>query len=120
MKKLGDQAEIKAIEYLKQQGYTIIDTNFKYGRFGEIDIIGKKEKKVYFFEVKYRKNDFFGIPEESITKAKKRKLFYSLEFYCLKNMIDRENIEVHIITFLGDLSKKDCIVHHYKNVDIGF
>jgi len=48
-----------AIEYLKKNNYHILETNFKYGRIGEIDIIGKKDEKVIFFEVKYRRNDTF-------------------------------------------------------------
>lgn len=37
-KLLGDIAEDKALEFLKQQGLKLIDRNF-YCRFGEIDLI---------------------------------------------------------------------------------
>ncbi len=119
MKKLWDQAELMAIEYLKKNNYHILEINFKYGRIGEIDIIGKKEDKVIFFEVKYRRNDTFWFPEESITKLKKQKIFYTIEFYCFENSINMEEIEFNVISIFWDLWA-DFLIKHYKNVDIWF
>ena len=69
-KKTGDQWEIVAIKYLQKNGYTILDTNFKFGRFWEIDVIAKKDDITVFIEIKYRLSTVFGSPEESITKNK--------------------------------------------------
>ncbi|MBF0913885.1 YraN family protein [Candidatus Gracilibacteria bacterium] len=50
-KQKGDNGELIAIKYLKSKGFEICDTNFKFGRFGEIDIIAEKEGFFYFFEL---------------------------------------------------------------------
>ncbi len=49
-KKTWDQGEIVAIKYLKNKWYEIKDTNFKFGRFWEIDIVAQKEKKLYLLK----------------------------------------------------------------------
>ena len=62
-KKTGDIWEIVAIKYLQKNGYSILDTNFKFGRFGEIDVIAKKDDITVFIEIKYRLSTSFGSPE---------------------------------------------------------
>ena len=47
----GELAEQIAVQYLKQQNYTIIDQNFTVSG-GEVDIIAIKDNVMYFFEVK--------------------------------------------------------------------
>jgi len=47
----GDLAELKAISYLKDKGFVIIEHNF-YFRGGEIDIIAIKNNVLHFVEVK--------------------------------------------------------------------
>jgi len=54
MKKIWDQAELLSIDYLKRNWYQIIDTNFKFSTFWEIDIIAKLENIYVFVEVKFR------------------------------------------------------------------
>ena len=55
-KAIGSLGENLAIDYLKQNKYKILDTNFK-NRFGEIDIISKKNDLIIIIEVKGR----FGV-----------------------------------------------------------
>lgn len=49
--KLGKIGEDCACEYLKKNGYKIIDQNY-LRKWGELDIVAKKAKKLYFVEVK--------------------------------------------------------------------
>ena len=83
MKKSWDQAEIIAIEYLKKKGYTLLETNFKFSIFWEVDLICEYEWKTIFIEVKYRSSEKYGIGEESITKNKLFKLQKTIEYYCV-------------------------------------
>ena len=50
-RKIGTEYEKKAAEYLRQQGFLILEQNF-YSRFGEIDIIAKDGRYFVFIEVK--------------------------------------------------------------------
>ncbi|PID87660.1 hypothetical protein CSB07_00210 [Candidatus Gracilibacteria bacterium] len=115
-KKIGDVGELTAIKYLQSKGYKILDTNFKFGRFGEIDIICEKNSITVFLEVKYRLNEKYGIGEESITKYKLSKLKKTIDFYCVKNSIDFEKIRFDAITILK--KEKFFRIKHYKNVEI--
>ena len=71
--KLGEQI---AQKYLEAEGYTILETNWRWGR-GEIDLIAQYKDVLVFVEVKTRSNTDFGQPEEAIT-VKKQNLFYEL------------------------------------------
>ena len=52
----GKNGENIAKNYLKKQGYRIIDTNYKT-KIGEIDIVAMKDKVLSFIEVKSRYDD---------------------------------------------------------------
>jgi len=70
----GKYGEVLAKEYLEQLGHSIIATNFRYKKLGEIDIITKKDKRLHFIEVKTRKNDNYGFPYEAVDKKKLSKI----------------------------------------------
>ena len=38
----GKKGELMAVRYLKNSGYSILETNFR-SRFGEIDIVGQTD-----------------------------------------------------------------------------
>lgn len=116
MKKTWDNGELIAIRYLQKHNYTLRDTNFRFGRFGEIDLIAEKEDRVYFFEVKYRRSVKYGTPEEAVIPAKLHKCQKTLEFYCKKNHISWENIQFDVITIFK--WKESYKITHYKNISL--
>lgn len=72
-----------AEQFLKKQGYRIVERNFRC-KFGEIDLIGFKKGVLSFIEVKTRSSDAFGQPIESIDKAKQRRLVRLANYYLYK------------------------------------
>ena len=114
--KIWNSGELIAIKYLQSHDYLIIDTNFKFWRFWEIDIIANKDRITVFIEVKYRNSTTYWIPEESITKYKLSKCKKTIEYYCKKNKIDFEKIRFDAITILK--KEKNHRVTHYKNIEI--
>ena len=56
----GNVYEQMAADYLEKQGMRILERNFRRGRNGEIDIIGRDGKYLVFVEVKYRSGDEKG------------------------------------------------------------
>lgn len=117
MKKSWDQAEIIAIEYLKKKGYKLLETNFKFSIFWEVDLICEYEWKTIFIEVKYRSSEKFWIGEESITKNKLFKLQKTIEYYCVWHHIDFEHIQFDVISLLK--WEKSYKLTHYKNQTLG-
>ncbi|MBI4330379.1 MAG: YraN family protein [Chloroflexi bacterium] len=83
-KETGALGEKLAADFLKKQGYRILETNYRGGRLGEIDIIAIHKGELVFLEVRTKTGDSFGLPEESITYTKKRRLA-SLALYYLQS-----------------------------------
>lgn len=80
----GRQYEQKACKYLVQQGFEIVECNF-YSRFGEIDIIAKKQDVLHFIEVKG--GERFN-PLYAITPKKIRKMIQTIQYYLFLHRLD--------------------------------
>lgn len=70
---IGTRGEDLAADYLRGDGFTILDRNWRC-RHGEIDIIAARDELLVFVEVKTRTGHGFGTPAESVTYAKLRRL----------------------------------------------
>ena len=82
----GTSYEIKAEEYLLQNGYKILERNFR-NRSGEIDIIAKDGEYFCFIEVKYRTTNDFGNPFEAVDYRKQNQIRKVANYYCMKNIL---------------------------------
>ncbi|MDO5481131.1 MAG: ribonuclease HII [Candidatus Saccharibacteria bacterium] len=74
-KVFGDRAEEVVADYLQESGHKILARNLRTHDF-EIDIISKKSGRIYFTEVKYRKN---GNPLDAIDPKKYTKMVQSAD-----------------------------------------
>lgn len=70
---LGERGETLAWHYLKEQGYRILEKNYRCP-IGEIDVIARKNGRLLFIEVKTRQSHDFGRPEEAVGFHKQKKL----------------------------------------------
>ncbi len=68
---VGKTGEMATLEFLKNRGYRILETNARTP-FGEIDIVARKKGVPIFVEVKTRATSSLGPPYLSITKTKER------------------------------------------------
>ncbi len=69
----GFGAERLAEDFLRKKGFRPVAANF-LTRVGEIDLIMEDGPTLVFIEVKRRRNEAYGEPEESVTAAKCRKI----------------------------------------------
>lgn len=69
-----------ARKYLEKNGYKIIKQNYKT-KYAEIDLVVKKGNEMVFVEVRAKKGENFGAPEETINKRKLRKLWGNAKAY---------------------------------------
>jgi len=83
----GRAAESAAVEYLKSQVYKILDQNWRT-RLCEIDIVAKKNKTIYFVEVKYRHNSEQGQGLDYITPAKLKQMTFAARMWLADNVWD--------------------------------
>ena len=82
---VGKKGEEFAQEFLKKQGYKILETNKHFSKFCEIDIIAEDKNTLVFCEVKTRKTDICGSPFEAITKSKYQNIKKGVFFYLQEN-----------------------------------
>jgi putative endonuclease len=94
-KTTGNQGELLTALYLKNLGYTILAMNYRK-KWGEIDVIGKKDDKVHFVEVKTvsygTKQDLDHAvargthrPEENVHEYKLKKLHRAIESWLIEH-----------------------------------
>ncbi|MFA6608513.1 MAG: YraN family protein [Candidatus Paceibacterota bacterium] len=82
--------------FLMKHGFSVIETNYRT-RYGEIDIIAKKDNVLRFIEVKSVKvRDFLNLknlkvrPEDNLTKDKWSKLVISCDTFLLHKNVSHE------------------------------
>lgn len=75
--KVGEEA---AVQYLLQQGYRILERNYRC-RFGEIDLIARDGRTLAFIEVKTRRSQRFGPAASAVTFEKQRHLIKASQIY---------------------------------------
>jgi len=83
-RELGTFYEDAASEYLQRKGIMILERNFRC-RMGEIDIIGKENDCVVFFEVKYRKSGEYGQAIAAVDYKKQKRISKCASFYCMQH-----------------------------------
>ena len=98
--RLGKEGEMQAVEYLAENGYTIRETNWRFRR-DELDIIAEKNGTLVIVEVKTRRNDTFGRPEDAINEAKIRRILAATEEYLIRNDLDCP-IRFDVISLIGE------------------
>lgn len=110
-REFGSKGEDIACEYLKKNGYEIVERNKHFSKFCEIDIIAKFKNKFVFVEVKTRKSNNFGTPLEAITKAKYNNIKTGVLSY-----LNEKNIKNYQIDVIGIILYPELKIEHVKNV----
>ncbi|EIZ7125690.1 YraN family protein, partial [Campylobacter jejuni] len=77
----------------------ILKRNF-HSKFGEIDIIAKKDEILHFIEVKFTQNDYEV--SERLDRKKLEKILKTIEFYHLKNGISLD-FQIDLICIKNDV-----------------
>ena len=86
---LGKKGEELAIDFLMKSGYKIKAKNWRYLK-AEVDIIAQKENTIIAVEVKTRSSDYFGDPQDFITKKKIELLVMAMSEYVISKDLDVE------------------------------
>ncbi len=118
---IGVKGEDIACKYLEKKGYRIVCRNY-LKKWGEIDIVAQKDKKLYFVEVKtvsreinlsYPNNvprvtkDEYR-PEENVHEGKLRRLGRVIQSYLLETYQEEEepDWQFDVAVVLLDMKKK--------------
>ena len=110
-RKKGIDFENKVSCYLESVGYVVLERNYRYYRFSEIDIIALDGCVVVAIEVKgisHFWND--ECISEKVGCDKISKIRYALISYCREQKLEDRQMRVDVIAVKG---KK---ITHYKNI----
>lgn len=77
---IGKEAEILAGHFYCEKGFLILERNYRYGR-AEVDLILKNKDLLVFVEVKARRNEDFGTPENFMSKAQQTRVLKAADQY---------------------------------------
>lgn len=86
-KQLGAWGESVAAHHLEAKGYQIVARNWRCS-LGEIDLIVKQGEAYAFVEVKTRRGEGMGAPEEALTAVKAQKLLDLASHYIAEHDLD--------------------------------
>jgi putative endonuclease len=95
-KAIGNKAESIACDFLLNNGYSIIERNYHFGK-NEIDIIAGKENLIIFVEVKSKSSDSMTNPEAAINSMKQQKIFKVANYYVMDKKISGADFRFDVI-----------------------
>lgn len=83
----GTWGEAEVARYLRRRGYQLLAHSYRC-RFGEIDLIARKDGILCFVEVKTRTNLSCGLPREFVTPQKQARLRKTAACYLMSRELD--------------------------------
>ena len=108
---LGKKGEQLALDYILQQGYAIVERNYRFDK-AEVDIIAKKEDILAIIEVKTRSTSDFGNPQDFVKPKQIQRLVKAVDEYVTVNDLDVEvRFDIIAITKEG----KGFNIEHLEN-----
>ena len=135
MNKVGKFGEDVACVFLKKHGYKIVERNYSK-KWGELDIVAKKAKKLCFVEVKTvscemsdveqvgnqasvthvtaRNSDYR--PEDNMSQSKIKKFTRVIQTYLQEKGIDKMEWSAALIAIRVDTAKKIAKVRFIENL----
>jgi putative endonuclease len=116
-KGLGRRGEELAARCLAGKGYEILARNWRC-KVGELDLVTRDRGCLVFVEVRTRRGNALGSPEESITKAKQARLATVAEAYVQANDWAGE-WRIDVVAVEMDRRGRLLRVDHYENAVTG-
>lgn len=96
---LGKEAEQKVADLLIQQGFKIVEHNYRK-RHGEIDLIATKASLMVFVEVKMRQHQYFDL-SDVITLSKQRKIISVAKEYIARKGTENQSYRFDVALLQG-------------------
>lgn len=115
-REIGQLGEAAAVAYLQKKGYRILERNYR-NRHGELDVICLDRGTLVFVEVKTRTSNSFGLPEESVTPQKLRRLRQLVNHYILDRSPSFRQLRIDVVALLLDRQTAAVVeLRHFENV----
>ena len=108
---MGKWGEDEAVLYLEDEGYTIIDRDWRLGR-RDLDILAYTPdgNTLVVVEVKTRTGEEYQQPEEAVTPGKMRNLAIAANAYVKECLVDKE-LRFDVISIVGCAHQVKSLQH---------
>lgn len=93
---MGGLAEDAACTFLQDQGFTIVERNYRT-RAAEIDIVAKEGDTLVFIEVKARNVLSREGPREAVGWAKQKKIILGASFFLREKGLDNIRVRFDVV-----------------------
>lgn len=117
---IGAEGEQKAVEFLINNNYTVLKTNFRVGRIGEIDIIAKDAEYICFIEVKTRSSYTFGVPSQAVNFHKQQKIKQIASIYLSNTNSMDKCVRFDVVEIIIKNSNGVSSVEHINHIKNAF
>lgn len=111
---LGRWGEKCAMEFVQEQGLTILETNARTP-YGELDIVAMESDQIVFIEVKTRSSDKLGKPEDAVQSRKIEHLLHAAEAYMQEHENLSDNWRIDVIAIVGGMNVRKNEIEWFKN-----
>lgn len=116
---IGKYGEKLAKMFLERKGYKFVLGNY-HSKYGEIDIILKKEPCIIFVEVKLRNKNSLVSAEESVDLNKQKKLMKTALDYLLRNPTNLQP-RFDVVSITDEQNKEGKhIIEHIEHIEDAF
>lgn len=112
---LAHWGETLAKSYLEENGILILECNYRTNS-GEIDLIGNKDERFIFFEVKTRQSLNYGFPEEAVDFKKLEHIETVIWDYFESNDISDCDWQIDVISILRNPGTSEYEIEWIENV----
>lgn len=117
---LGQQGEQVAAAFLKQQGYAVLECNFR-SRAGELDIVARdRQGCIVFVEVKTRRSLAYGLPQQAVTPRKQHQISKAALAWLAKNRLQNSSARFDVIAVLLQNDVEPAIEHIPNAFDLAW
>ena len=116
-RRTGTKYEDAAAAYLEGKNYRILQRNFRC-RTGEVDLIARDGAFLVFVEVKYRRDEALGAPEEAVSALKQQRIQRTAAWFLNEHRLSPDTAcRFDVIAVEGAEGET---VRHIKNAFGGF
>lgn len=108
---LGKKGEQLAVDFLIENGYDIVERNYRFNK-AEVDIIAQKEDVLAIIEVKTRSTTDFGNPQDFVKPKQIKNLVKAVDEYVTVNNLEVD-VRFDIIAIVKE--KKEFKIEHLED-----
>ena len=110
---LGKFGEDMAAYYLYRKGYRMVERNYHFGAYGELDIIAQRGDRLAFVEVKTQRSDRFGDAETWVDERKQQQIGSIAGAYLGEH--PGMDVECHFDVIAVRVQRKSVRIHYIED-----